>query len=73
MHSGSSPPAHARFPVGAWHSVRVRQLGSVITVWGNGQLLTEIRDDERPYLEGRIGLYNEDADVEFKHVVVSTP
>jgi hypothetical protein len=66
--TGASP----RFPVGAWHTARVQQTGDRITVWGNGQLLTTIRDEQRPYRHGRLGLYNEDAAVEFRDVRVST-
>jgi len=60
------------FPVGHWHSLRVQQVGSRITVWANGTLLTRLQDAERPYLSGRVGLYNEDAEVRFTRVLVST-
>ena len=60
------------FPVGRWHTVRVQQVGSTISVWANGTLLTRFQDTERPYLSGRIGLYNEDAEVRFRQVLVST-
>ncbi len=58
------------FPVGSWHRLRVRQVGNVITVWANGQRLVRYRDEERAYLQGSIGLYNEDARVHFSDVVV---
>ena len=60
------------YPVGRWHTVRVRQVGNEITAWANGALLTRIRDVERPYLSGRLGLYNEDAEVHFRRVVIKT-
>lgn len=61
------------FPVGQWHSVQVRQVGDRISVWANGDLLTRFRDQENPYLSGRVGLYNEDAEVRFNRIVVKTP
>lgn len=60
------------FPVGRWHGVRIRQVGNVITVWADGVRLTRFRDTERPYLTGRVGLYNEDAEVHFRRIVVRT-
>ncbi|HVM08553.1 MAG TPA: family 16 glycoside hydrolase [Acidimicrobiales bacterium] len=59
--TGSSPT----FPVGAWHDLRVRQVGSTITVWGNGRQLTSFTDTVNPYLSGAVGLYNEDAEAAF--------
>ena len=61
------------FRIGRWYGVRVRQVGNVITVWANGVRLTRIRDTERPYLSGRVGLYNEDAKVQFRRIIVRTP
>jgi hypothetical protein len=55
-------------PVGSWHTYRVGQVGNVITVWVNGVLLTTFQDTERPYLTGSVGLYSEDAHVQFDHV-----
>jgi hypothetical protein len=60
------------YPVGRWYNVRVRQVDNVITAWANGVLLTRLRDVERPYLSGRVGLYNEDAKVRFRRVVIRT-
>ena len=60
------------YPVGQWHNVRIRQVGNVITAWANGVLLTRLRDVERPYLSGRIGLYSEDSEVRFRRVVLRT-
>jgi hypothetical protein len=61
------------FPIGTQHTVRVRHVGNLITVWANGQLLTTYTDEERPYERGRIGLYTEDAEVAFDSVVVHRP
>lgn len=65
--TGSTP----RFPVGAWYDVRVRQVGDATTVWVDGLRLTAHRDTERPYRRGAVGLYNEDADVQFRDVSVA--
>lgn len=61
------------FGVGSWHDVRVRQVGGTIDIWANGQHLTTFVDNDAPYRSGKIGLYNEDADVRFDDVVVRTP
>lgn len=67
--TGSAPV----FPVGPWHTVRVRQVGAAITVWVDGALLTSFTDRERPYLSGDVGLYDEDARVQFDAVTVRRP
>ncbi len=61
------------FAVGQAVEVRVRQTGSELTVWADGELLATFIDTERPYLEGRVGLYTEDAAVLVDEVVVSLP
>lgn len=66
--TGSSPI----FPIGAEHAVKIVQTGDVIEAYADGVLLTRFTDLERPYLSGRIGLYNEDARVRFTDVAVST-
>ena len=62
--AGSSPA----YPVGAWNAVRVRQVGSTITVWVNGTQVVTLTDAERPYGSGAVGLYTEDAHVHFDNV-----
>jgi len=62
-----------KFPVGTKHTVRVRQVGNQITVWGDQRLLTTYSDVERPYLRGSVGLYTEDAHVAFDVVVARRP
>lgn len=57
-----------KFPVGSWASVRVRQVGTTMTVWANGELLTKVTDNERPYTSGALGFYNEDAKTFFDNV-----
>jgi hypothetical protein len=58
------------FPVGQWYDVRIRQAGDTTTVWVDGQRLVRFRDTERPYRRGAVGLYNEDAAVQFADVTV---
>lgn len=66
--TGSAPV----FPVGTEHAVKIVQTDNVIEAYADGALLTRFTDAERPYLSGRIGLYNEDARVRFTNVSVST-
>ena len=66
--TGSSPV----FPVGTEHAVKIVQTGAVIEAYADGALLTTFTDAERPYLSGRIGLYNEDSQVRFSDVAVTT-
>lgn len=67
--TGASPT----FSLGGWHTVRVRQIGTTIEAWGDGQLLTRFVDQERPYRTGHVGLYTEDAHVEHADLVVQRP
>lgn len=59
------------FAVGRWHRVRVRQVGATITVWANGERLSSFTDRQRPYKDGSVGVYNEDAKTFFDDVEVS--
>lgn len=65
--------SNVTFAVGVWHTVRVKQVGSTITVWGDGKQLASVTDQQRPYGSGRIGLYTEDARVQHDDLVVSVP
>jgi hypothetical protein len=67
--TGSNPV----FAVGAWHTVRIRQVGATISVWGDGVLLATFTDAERPYGAGAVGLYSEDAWAHFDDVAVTAP
>ena len=49
------------FAVGPWHTVRVQQSGATFTLWADGSRLGSFTDRERPYLNGAIGVYSEDA------------
>jgi hypothetical protein len=59
------------FPIGAWHTVHITQVGASITLAADGRLLTTFVDDERPYLEGSIALYCEDSAVDFGPLTAS--
>ena len=53
------------FPVGEEYRIRVEQNWPEMTVSVDGLELATVRDDERPYRGGSIGLYTEDARVRF--------
>ena len=61
------------FPVGAWYTVRIREVGSTMTVWVNGTQIASFTDSQRPYASGHLGLYNEDSHVRFDDVTVKAP
>ncbi|MBI3550703.1 MAG: calcium-binding protein [Elusimicrobia bacterium] len=68
LSSGSRP----RFPLGVWHSVRVvHSSRDRISVYANGRRIASIVDRERPYRDGRVGFYSEDARARYTDVVVS--
>jgi hypothetical protein len=55
-----------RFAVGEdWHAIVVRTDGPVMTVTVDGTELARFEDGERPLLRGKVGMYTEDARVEF--------
>jgi hypothetical protein len=62
--SGESP----RLAIGTWHTLEVTQSGPRATVAVDGQLVVDFRDAERPYLSGAVGLYCEDAAVQFRGI-----
>lgn len=64
--TGSTPV----FQVGTWYDIRVTQQANIIRILVNGNTLTSFIDNERPYLSGKIGLYNEDAHVRFDNIIV---
>ncbi|MFJ1747144.1 family 16 glycoside hydrolase [Streptomyces sp. NPDC088116] len=59
------------FPIGDWSDVRVRQRGAGMTVEVDGRTVADFTDRERPYTEGSVGAYTEDARVEFRDISVS--
>lgn len=56
------------FPIGRVHHVTVRQAGTLLTVAVDGVPVVQFRDDERPYLRGRVALYAEDAAIRVHRV-----
>ncbi|WP_369069722.1 calcium-binding protein [Kineococcus terrestris] len=50
---------------GVPHRVRVRQLAATVDVWVDGRHVVTYTDAEDPYLSGAVGMYSEDAVVEF--------
>ena len=66
---GNSSPA---FAVGSWHTVRIQQSGATMTISADGATLGSVTDGERPYVNGEIGLYTEDARVHVDTVSVSS-
>jgi len=65
--TGSTP----QFPIGPWYRVKVTQVGTTLRVYVNNLLITTFTDNEYPYTSGKIGLYNEDAEVYFDEVKIS--
>jgi hypothetical protein len=54
-----------RYDVAKWHTARITQTGDTIAVRIDGRDLIRMRDRERPYGRGHVGLYTEDAAVRF--------
>ncbi|BFV56861.1 hypothetical protein KCMC57_up19650 [Kitasatospora sp. CMC57] len=54
------------YPIGRWHRVEVHQTGAAISVEVDDQPVVTFTDQERPYPGGSVGLYTEDAHVEFR-------
>lgn len=59
---------HRPYPTGTWYSVRIEQSGAALRVHAEGDELTVFTDRERPYRSGAVGMYTEDAAVEFRNV-----
>ncbi|WP_199487587.1 family 16 glycoside hydrolase [Actinomadura spongiicola] len=59
-----------RFSIGRQYTVSVVHNGPRMAVRVDGELLTTFTDTERPYTGGSVGLYTEDAEVEFRDITV---
>ncbi|NGO73986.1 calcium-binding protein [Streptomyces sp. SB3404] len=57
-----------KYPVGRAYSIRVEQRGASLSVEVDGERLVRFTDGERPYRQGRVGAYTEDATVRFEDV-----
>ncbi|MEV6212889.1 family 16 glycoside hydrolase [Kitasatospora sp. NPDC051914] len=55
------------YPIGPWYDVEIQQSGPTMSVTVQDRPLVTFTDEERPYLEGNVGLYSEDAHAEFRH------
>jgi hypothetical protein len=51
------------FPIGVWHSFMITQENDRIAIRLNDVDVASYTDTERPYLQGKLGLYSEDAEV----------
>lgn len=60
-----------RFPIGSTYRIRIHQAGNHVDV--DGTRLTSYTDRQRPYGAGTIGLYTEDATVQFDRLRVTAP
>ncbi len=56
------------FPIGHKYDVTVVHVAEDVAVFVNGREIVRLRDDERPYRSGRIGIYSEDAMVKVDRV-----
>lgn len=65
--TGASPT----YAVGTRYTVHIEQTGSTFTVAVDGTPLATFTDLERPYRSGYIGLYTEDAAVDFSTILAS--
>lgn len=57
------------FPIGSTYAVRVLQQGARSTVWVGSDKLATVEDADRPYPGSAVGLYTEDAAVQFTPLV----
>ncbi len=51
------------FRIGAWHGFLITQENEFISIRVNGDDIVSYADTERPYTDGKLGLYTEDAEV----------
>jgi hypothetical protein len=72
LSTGSAPT----FALNTFYTIRIKQVANAITVWVNGSQLTSFTDASScgvsPYTSGSLGLYTEDAQVQFDDVTVSS-
>lgn len=57
------------YPIGSWHTFKVTfSLNNTMSVYIDNVLITNFQDTATPYTTGKIGLYNEDAAVNFSDI-----
>lgn len=54
------------FPPGPWYEINIDQTGATSSIRVDEHPLTVHTDTETPYTSGRIGLYSEDAETQFR-------
>lgn len=64
--------ADPAYLVNTWYQVRVEQAGQTMSVVVDGRTLARYEDTERPYLDGEVGLYTEDAYAQFSDIRVDS-
>jgi hypothetical protein len=64
--TGSTP----KFPTGTTYVVQITQMGATTTVWVNGAQIVHFTDRERPYTSGAVGLYSEEAVVQYGEIAI---
>ena len=58
-----------KFPIQKWYTVKILQdANKKISVWVNGQKIVSYLDNQKPYTQGYVGFYTEDASVNFDDV-----
>ncbi|WP_225859018.1 LamG domain-containing protein [Streptomyces albicerus] len=62
---------HEEYSVDDWYEVRAEQRGAELKVTVSGKPLVTFTDAERPYLQGKVGAYTEDATVKFEGLKAS--
>ncbi|TJZ58923.1 DUF1080 domain-containing protein [Streptomyces piniterrae] len=58
------------YDIHSWHHVQVQQRGATMTLHVDDEPLVTYTDRRNPYTRGSVGLYTEDAVVEFKDITV---
>lgn len=62
------------FPRGPWHTVVITQTNNnTITATVDGAPIVTFTDTDAPLTSGKVGLYNEDAQVQFDNVLIERP
>jgi hypothetical protein len=56
--------------INSWNEIRIIQQGPMMSIWVDEIFITSFLDNERPYLSGAVGLYNEDSHVRFDDIEI---
>jgi hypothetical protein len=63
MATGETP-----YAIGEWHTFEIVHRDHGTTIRLNGETIATIRDEDGPYIGGKIGVYTEDAEIQLTHV-----